>query len=137
MSASDVDAVIKGEFAFLRDDIECPLRAVLLESVGSCLTELDALDRAHPIWAHLLVQTVNCSRLRHLVRWRLGLDSDDARARWVLVAFDLKTGSCVSTPQWPILEPVSPHWRREAEDLSHFADVLVDVVARGPATAPR
>ena len=194
VSASDVDAVIRREFAFLRDDVECPLRVVLLEHVGSCLTELDALDRAHPIWANLVVQTVNCSRLRHLVSWRLGLDSDDARARWVLVAFDLKAGSCVSTTQWPILERVSPHWRREwpvlqgffnfyffwpgiwlehlkgylvahdlldwslqylrapetastpcvrwltsdaepppqAEDLTRFADMLVDVAARGP-----
>jgi hypothetical protein len=195
MSAGDVDAVIKGEFASLRDDIECPLRLVLLESIGSCLTELDALDRAHPVWANPVVQTVNYSRLQHFVSWRLGLDSEDARAHWAIVAFDLKAGSCVSTTQWPTLERVSRHWRREwpvlqgffnfyfftpgpwlehlkgylvahdlldwallylhapetastpcvrwltsdpeappqAEDLHHFADVLVDVAGRGPA----
>jgi hypothetical protein len=71
VSATDIHACLSSEFAFLLEDHDCALRHVLLESVRSSLEELDALDRSHPIWAKLIVQTVNYPRLQHIVDWEL------------------------------------------------------------------
>ncbi|HEV7671278.1 MAG TPA: hypothetical protein VGS22_22400 [Thermoanaerobaculia bacterium] len=70
MSAQDVDRLLAG-FSFLVEDRPCALRKILLASVRRTLEDLDALDRDHPVWSLLAIQTVNASRLRCFTGWQL------------------------------------------------------------------
>lgn len=119
MSAIEIEACISQEFAFLLQKYDCPLRHVLLESVRSCLDELDALDRTHPIWAKPTVRSfsrlkdITYTRLPDIVDWKLEHNADDEAAQWCNVAFDLKAGSRISIEAWESLERCSPRWRSE------------------------
>ncbi len=113
MSAEDVDRVLNQEFAFLLSGPSCVLRETLLDSVRGHLLELDALDRNHPVWAFLAVQTVNLSRLGSFMGWKIRQGLADERVYWTNMAQDLGAGSCVSLEAWSQLEKLSRTWRYE------------------------
>ncbi len=100
MSAQDIDHLLAERYAFLSEDVPCTLREILFASVRQMLEELDALDRDHPVWSLLAVQTVNASRLDRFVGWQLWNGLAGEAADWTIVAHDLAAGSCVSTEAW-------------------------------------
>lgn len=120
MSTEDVDRVLREDFLFLLDGPSCVLRETLLDSVRDMLLELDALDRNHPVWAFLAVQTVNPSRLGSFVGWKIYHGLADERAYWTRMARDLSAGSCVSSEAWSELEKLSRVWRYEWALLQGF-----------------
>lgn len=113
MRVQDVDSLLAEHFDFLLGEARCPFQAVLLESVRSLLDELDGLDRDHPIWSLLAVETVNLSRLRSFAFWQLHHGVDREATDWTIVALDLAAGSVVSSAAWTRLAARSSAWRLE------------------------
>jgi hypothetical protein len=120
MSADDVEQVLQEIFPLLLTGPRCALREVLQESVRAALVELDALDRGHPVWAYLAVQTVNHSRLSNFLGWQVDHGLAGAGTWWAKFADDLWSGSCVSVEAWARLEELSPRWRYEWAVLQGF-----------------
>ena len=101
MSLEDVDRVLGGSFRFLLEGSPCALRETLLDSVRANLMELDVLDRNHPVWAFLAVQTVNRSRLGSFLGWKIYHGLADERVYWANMARDLAAGSRLSEAAGP------------------------------------
>jgi hypothetical protein len=120
VSLEDVDRLLRESFLFLLDGPPCALRETLLDSVRANLMELDALDRNHPVWAFLAVQTVNRSRLGSFMGWKIHHGLADERVYWTNMARDLWAGSRVSSEAWSRLETLSPTWRYEWALLQGF-----------------
>jgi hypothetical protein len=120
MSLDDVERVLAGAFEPLPEGPPCPLRELLRDGVRAALLELDALDRGHPVWAYLAVQTVNRTRLRNYLGWKASRGLADERTWWAIIDQDLGTGSCVSVEAWTQLETLSPAWRFEWALLQGF-----------------
>lgn len=120
MSADDVELVLRETFELLLTGPRCALREVLQDSVRAALVELDALDRGHPVWAYLAVQTVNHSRLSSFLGWQIDHGLAGEGTWWARFADDLWSGSCVSVEAWSRLEDLSPSWRYEWALLQGF-----------------
>ena len=119
MSIEDVDRLLR-ECHSLHEGPPCILRETLCDSVRANLLELDALDRNHPVWAYLAVQTVNRSRFDSFLGWKIHHGLADERVYWAMMAHDLGAGSCVSVRAWSQLEKLSPTWRYEWALLQGF-----------------
>jgi hypothetical protein len=93
MSTVEVEELIATRFRRLLRGDECIVREQMLRSVRAHLVELDALERHHPIWIHLHVQTVNESRLRSYLNWKLYHKLAGQDVYWAMLALDLHSGS--------------------------------------------
>lgn len=120
MSREDVDRLLHEEYPFFQGDEPCALREILGRSVRQELLELDGLERSHPVWSHLAVQTVNRARLASFLGWKLHHGLASEAAYWTLMADDLCTGSVVSVEAWEGLEKTSHDWRTEYALLQGF-----------------
>jgi len=109
-----------GEFSFLGGESPCRLREALLQGVRRTIEELDALDREHPVWSLLAVQTVNASRLRSYTGWLLHNGQADESTDLAIVAQDLGAGSIVSTEAWARLASRAAAWRLEGPLVQGF-----------------
>jgi len=120
LSAHDIERLLAERYAFLSKDVPCALRESLLASVRRMLEELDALDRDHPVWSLLAVQTVNASRLRSYTGWLVYYGKANEATDLTIVAQDLAAGSVISTEAWSRLANRSPAWRLEGPLVQGF-----------------
>jgi hypothetical protein len=120
LSTEDIDDLIAGNFSFLLEESPCALREVMLRSVRRTLERLDGLDREHPVWSLLAVQTVNRSRLRSYTGWQVHYGEADEATDLAIVAQDLAAGSCISTEAWSRLASRSSAWRLEGPLIQGF-----------------
>lgn len=119
MSAEDVEVLID-QFFFLREGPPSPFREALLRNLRRTIEDLDALDRDHPVWSLLAVQTVNHVRLMSYTGWRVYHGQADEATDLAIVALDLLAGCRISTEAWKRLAGRSPAWRLEAPLLQGF-----------------